>query len=184
MALFERPFWQIILGRRAGSRKRDGVLLKLGSEGHPNERGAHFSRVRRPPARRPVLVLMTSHWLSLLGMALVGSALISWLFVLPLHVLVHADNPYIGILVFLVIPIVLVLGLGCLAAELHRLHVLDGPGGGMGSDDDDPGTGSRNVASRAGRNPRLRRTGGRLGQWASTPRLIPGALRFRGNSAA
>ncbi len=65
-----------------------------------------------PPRDHPVWVLMTSHWLSLLGMGLVGSALISWLFVLPLHVRGHADNPYIGILVFMVIPIVLFIGLG------------------------------------------------------------------------
>ena len=61
---------------------------------------------------RPLLVLMTSHWLSFLGMGLVGTALISWLFVLPLQVRGHVDNPYIGMVVFLVIPIVLVAGLG------------------------------------------------------------------------
>jgi hypothetical protein len=63
------------------------------------------------PRDRPLLVLMTSHWLSYLGMGLVGSALISWLFVLPLHVRGHVDNPYIGILVFIAIPIVLFAGL-------------------------------------------------------------------------
>jgi len=64
------------------------------------------------PARdRPLLVLLTSHWLSFLGMGLVGTALISWLFVLPLQLRGHVDNPYIGILVFMVIPIVLVAGL-------------------------------------------------------------------------
>src|SRR5580765_1771171 len=64
-----------------------------------------------PPRDRPFLVLITSHWLSLLGIGLVGTALISWLFVLPLHVRGHVDNPYIGVLVFMVIPIVLVTGL-------------------------------------------------------------------------
>ena len=54
---------------------------------------------------------MTSHWLSFLGMGLVGTALISWLFVLPLQLRGHVDNPYIGIVVFMVIPIVLVAGL-------------------------------------------------------------------------
>ncbi|HLN59841.1 MAG TPA: NapC/NirT family cytochrome c [Thermoanaerobaculia bacterium] len=63
------------------------------------------------PRDRPLLVLMTSHWLSFLGMGLVGTALISWLFVLPLHVRGHVDNPYIGVLVFMVIPIILVAGL-------------------------------------------------------------------------
>ena len=64
-----------------------------------------------PPRDRPLLVLMTSHWLSFLGMGLVATALISWLFVLPLHVRGHVDNPYIGVLVFMVIPIILVTGL-------------------------------------------------------------------------
>ncbi len=64
-----------------------------------------------PPRDRPLLVLLTSHWLSFLGMGLVGTALISWLFVLPLQLRGHVDNPYIGILVFMVIPIVLVAGL-------------------------------------------------------------------------
>ena len=64
-----------------------------------------------PPRDRSLLVLLTSHWLSFLGMGLVGTALISWLFVLPLQLRGHVDNPYIGILVFMVIPIVLVAGL-------------------------------------------------------------------------
>src|SRR5262249_34414730 len=37
--------------------------------------------------------------------------LITWLFVLPLETRGHADNPYIGILIFIVVPIVFVLGL-------------------------------------------------------------------------
>jgi hypothetical protein len=42
----------------------------------------------------------------------VGTALISWLFVLPLQLRGHTDNPYIGIVVFIIVPVVLVLGLG------------------------------------------------------------------------
>ena len=61
---------------------------------------------------RPFLILVTSHWLSLLGTGLVGTALISWLFVLPLQARGHVDNPYIGIVVFMVIPMILVAGLG------------------------------------------------------------------------
>ena len=61
---------------------------------------------------RPFLILVTSHWLSLLGTGLVGTALISWLFVLPLQARGHVDNPYIGIVVFIVIPMILVAGLG------------------------------------------------------------------------
>ena len=60
---------------------------------------------------RPVWVLLAQHWLSLTGAALVVTALVSWLFVLPLHIRGHADNPYVGILAFLVIPIVFFAGL-------------------------------------------------------------------------
>jgi hypothetical protein len=35
--------------------------------------------------KRPVLVLLTSHWVSLLGVALVTTAGFSWLFVLLMH---------------------------------------------------------------------------------------------------
>ena len=54
---------------------------------------------------------MTQHWLSLVGTALVATALISWLFVLPLQIRGHASNPYAGIIVFLILPIVFFLGL-------------------------------------------------------------------------
>src|SRR5271170_5266416 len=61
--------------------------------------------------KRPVLSLLTSHWLGMLGVALVTTAGCSWLFVLPLHMRGHAENPYIGLLAFIGIPIVFFLGL-------------------------------------------------------------------------
>lgn len=60
---------------------------------------------------KPFLLLVTSHWLSMLGLALIITSLISWLFVLPLHVRSGADNPYIGIVVFFIIPMFFFLGL-------------------------------------------------------------------------
>jgi hypothetical protein len=60
---------------------------------------------------RPTWFLLTQHWLSLLGCALLGTALISWLFVLPLQIRGHASNPYIGIIVFLILPAIFFLGL-------------------------------------------------------------------------
>jgi nitrate/TMAO reductase-like tetraheme cytochrome c subunit len=64
------------------------------------------------PDRRPVLVLLTSHWLSMLGAALVTLAGFSWLFVLPLNIRGGpVSNPYIGLLVFIAIPIVFFAGL-------------------------------------------------------------------------
>jgi nitrate/TMAO reductase-like tetraheme cytochrome c subunit len=60
---------------------------------------------------RPAWLLITSHWLSLSGVALVTTAGLSWLFVLPLQIRGHASNPYIGIIVFLILPIVFFTGL-------------------------------------------------------------------------
>src|ERR1700758_3965833 len=60
---------------------------------------------------RPTWFLLTRHWLSLLGFALLATAIISWLFVLPLQVRGHVDNPYVGIVVFLILPLVFFAGL-------------------------------------------------------------------------
>jgi hypothetical protein len=60
---------------------------------------------------RPFLVLLTSHWISMLGVSLVTLAGCSWLFVLPAHLRGHVDNPYIGLLIFIAIPIAFFLGL-------------------------------------------------------------------------
>src|SRR5256714_15179607 len=60
---------------------------------------------------RPFLVLLTSHWVSMLGVALVTLAGCSWLFVLPAHIRGHVDNPYIGLLIFVIIPVVFFAGL-------------------------------------------------------------------------
>jgi hypothetical protein len=65
--------------------------------------------------KRPLLVLLASHWVSLLGVALVTTAGFSWLFVLPIQFRGHTSNPYIGILVFIFIPVVFVLGLVLIA---------------------------------------------------------------------
>jgi len=62
-------------------------------------------------SKRPLLVLLTSHWASMLGVALVTTAGFSWLFVLPIQFRGHTSNPYIGIVVFLVIPIIFIIGL-------------------------------------------------------------------------
>ncbi len=55
--------------------------------------------------------MLTQHWLSLLGLALVATALISWLFVLPQQIRGHVDNPYVGIIVFLILPAIFFIGL-------------------------------------------------------------------------
>ena len=66
--------------------------------------------------KRPILVLLTASWISMLGVALVTLAGFSWLFVLPLNTTGRVNNPYIGLLVFIAIPIVFFVGL---AAHPH-----------------------------------------------------------------
>jgi hypothetical protein len=58
-----------------------------------------------------LLILLTSHWITMLGVALVTLAGFSWLFLLPAHVRARVDNPYIGLVVFLAIPLLFFLGL-------------------------------------------------------------------------
>ncbi len=65
--------------------------------------------------KRPLLVLLFSHWVSMLGVALVTTAGFSWLFVLPIQLRGHASNPYIGIVVFILIPIIFIFGLVLIA---------------------------------------------------------------------
>ena len=65
--------------------------------------------------KRPTLVLLTSHWVSMLGVALVTTAGFSWLFVLPTQLRGHTNNPYIGIVVFIFIPVIFILGLVLIA---------------------------------------------------------------------
>ena len=54
---------------------------------------------------RPILVLLASHWISMLGATLVTLAGISWLFALPLNFRGHVGNPYSGLLLFVALPI-------------------------------------------------------------------------------
>lgn len=60
---------------------------------------------------RPVLALFTSHWLSLLGAGLMTTAGILWLFILPSQLRGHGDNPYVGIIMFGILPVVFAFGL-------------------------------------------------------------------------
>jgi nitrate/TMAO reductase-like tetraheme cytochrome c subunit len=67
----------------------------------------------------PVWFLLTRHWLSLVGTALVTTAGISWLFVLPLHIRGHADNPYVGIIVVFILPIIFFTGLALIPVGIY-----------------------------------------------------------------
>jgi NapC/NirT cytochrome c family, N-terminal region len=71
------------------------------------------------PTGRPVWYLLTIHWLSLAGAALVTTAGISWLFVLPLQIRGHASNPYVGIVVFLILPVLFFAGLALIPIGIY-----------------------------------------------------------------
>jgi len=60
---------------------------------------------------RPILVLLTSNWLTMTGSGLVTLAGFAWLFLLPLNLRGHVPNPYVGLLVFIAIPVVFFAGL-------------------------------------------------------------------------
>jgi hypothetical protein len=60
---------------------------------------------------RPVLSFLTSHWLSIAGAVLTTVAGYTWVLTLPSQIRGHATNPYIGILLFLILPAVFAFGL-------------------------------------------------------------------------
>lgn len=66
--------------------------------------------VEKVTIRNPVLLLMTGHWLAQLGLGLVVTALTTWLFLLPTRLESGQENPYIGLAIFVVVPLILLLG--------------------------------------------------------------------------
>jgi len=65
-----------------------------------------FSQKRIAP-----LVYLANNWISLVGVIVVTTATIFWLFLLPFTLRGEVTHPYIGILVFLMLPAVFILGL-------------------------------------------------------------------------
>jgi hypothetical protein len=57
------------------------------------------------------LAIITRHWLSSVGAGLVTTSAICWLLVLPSQMRGHVSNPYIGILLFVILPIAFIGGL-------------------------------------------------------------------------
>jgi hypothetical protein len=64
-------------------------------------------------------MLLTSHWLSFVGAALATTAGFSWLFALPVQLRGHTSNPYIGIIAFIAIPVLLIAGLSLVAIGVY-----------------------------------------------------------------
>jgi NapC/NirT cytochrome c family, N-terminal region len=70
-------------------------------------------------SNRPVWFLLTRHWLSLVGVALVTTAGISWFLVLPQRIRGNVDNPYVGIVVFLILPVIFFAGLALIPVGVY-----------------------------------------------------------------
>lgn len=65
-----------------------------------------FSAKRLAP-----LVYLANNWISLIGVVIVTTATVFWLFLLPFTLRGEITHPYIGILIFLLLPTVFILGL-------------------------------------------------------------------------
>lgn len=86
------------------------------------------------PPRRPVLVLFTSHWLALVGLGLVLTAIVLWACLVPVELRGGPDNPYVGVATLVVGGVLLVglvltplgLHLGRRRVERRLAAVLDG----------------------------------------------------------
>jgi hypothetical protein len=59
---------------------------------------------------RPGIVLLTSHWLSWLGLVLVITAASTWLFFLPAELQGQVENPYKGAVLYLILPFIGLVG--------------------------------------------------------------------------
>lgn len=76
-----------------------------------------FTRDRVAP-----LVYLANNWISLTGVVIVTTATVFWLFLLPFTLRGEITHPYIGILIFLLLPAVFILGLLLIpiGIALHR----------------------------------------------------------------
>jgi len=77
---------------------------------------------------RPLIEVLTGNWISMAGTALVTLAGFSWLFLLPLHISGRANNPYIGLLAFIALPLIFFTGLLLIpaGAALDRRRLAQG----------------------------------------------------------
>jgi hypothetical protein len=55
------------------------------------------SRAEHAAPRRPLIAVFTSHWLGMVGLGLVLTAIIAWFCLLPAQLRSGRDNPYIGL---------------------------------------------------------------------------------------
>ncbi|MGO4881791.1 MAG: NapC/NirT family cytochrome c [Bryobacteraceae bacterium] len=74
------------------------------------------------PNKLSSLVYLSNNWLSLTGVVMVTTATVFWLFLLPITLRGQATHPYIGILIFLILPMVFFAGLALIPLGI-ALHI-------------------------------------------------------------
>ena len=106
-----------------------------------------FSRDRIAP-----LVHLSNNWISLTGVVIVTTATVFWLFLLPFTLRGEVTHPYIGILVFLLLPALFILGLILipLGIVLRRRREREERQHGNHEPGDDPATARGTAAERPG----------------------------------
>ncbi len=67
------------------------------------------------------VVYLANNWISLVGVVLVTTGGILWLFLLPATFRTHSQDPYAGILQFMVLPAVFFAGLGLIPVGIWRV---------------------------------------------------------------
>src|SRR5581483_8170211 len=77
----------------------------------PKPRPMNEPAVERKFSALSPIVHLSNNWLSLLGVMVVTTSTIFWLFLLPTTLKGGVHNPYNGILAFLVLPVFFFLGL-------------------------------------------------------------------------
>ena len=75
------------------------------------------------------LIHLSNNWISLLGVVLVTTATIFWLFLLPVTLRGDTQNPYVGILAFLLLPGPFFVGLAMIPLGMWLQRKREGRGG-------------------------------------------------------
>ena len=65
------------------------------------------------------IIYLSNNWLSLIGVLLVTSATVFWLFLLPTTLAGEVTHPYLGILIFMLLPAVFFTGLGLIPLGIY-----------------------------------------------------------------
>jgi hypothetical protein len=80
---------------------------------------------------RRVLAAALRHWISAIGVALTTASALLFLFFIALDLLGLFQNPYVGIIIFVIVPAVFVVGLACIPVGLwleQRQRRVEAPG--------------------------------------------------------